>query len=181
MPIIALLGLVFAALATASTNLTGDIPAVGNGIIQFFKVSWRKSIVIATVIAFFVGPWWAFKESLDVAIYLTEFTSAYGCWLGPIASVMVADYWIGKKRNISVKELYNPKGIYHGFSMIGLSSMAIGILGEYVIGFMTNSLKWYIIPFPGVELSWYYGFVISFLVYFVWMQFGHKIRDDASH
>ena len=46
--------------------------------------------------------------------------------------------------------------------------MAAGILGEYIIGYMTNSLRWYIIPFPGVELSWYYGFIIAFLVYLVW-------------
>jgi NCS1 family nucleobase:cation symporter-1 len=160
--VVALFGLIFAALATASTNLTGDIPAVGNGISNFFGISWRKSIIISTVIAFFVGPWWALSESLDMANYLTEFTTAYGSWLGPIAAVMIADYWVVKRRRMDVEELYRPLGAYESTSVKALISLFIGISVEYIIGMATGTLRWYLIPFPGTDLSWYYGFITAF-------------------
>lgn len=160
---VALFGLVFAALATASTNLTGDIPAVGNGLSSFFGITWRKSVAISTIIAFFVGPWWAFSQSMDVANYLVDFTMAYGSWLGPICGVMIADYWVVKKKNIEVIAPYDTgnKNIF----VTGVVSMLLGIIVEYAIGIATGTLKWYLIPFPGTELSWYYGFASAFVLY----------------
>jgi NCS1 family nucleobase:cation symporter-1 len=181
-PAIGLMGLVFAALATASTNLTGDVPAVANGLVRFARISWKKGVLIATIIAFFVGPWWAVTKSLDMANYLTNFTYYYSMWLGPIAGVMVADYWVYKKRKIQIDQLYNPRGIYYyskGVLLPSLCSMFIGILGEYLIGLATDSLQWYfgIIPFPGIELAWYYGFGIAFIMYLIW---SYAIANKSS-
>jgi len=162
---VAFFGLTFAALATASTNLTGDIPAVGNGLSSFFGLSWKKSVIISTVIAFFVGPWWALSQSIDVANYLVDFTTAYGSWLGPICGVMIADYWIVRRKIIDIRSPYDPSGAYSGVLTSGIASMLSGIAVEYIIGIATGTLRWYLIPFPGTELSWYYGFVAALLAH----------------
>jgi NCS1 family nucleobase:cation symporter-1 len=38
--------------------------------------------------------------------------SGYACFLGPIAGILVSDYWIVKKRRYDVPALYDPRGIY---------------------------------------------------------------------
>lgn len=168
-------GLLFATLATGSTNVTGDVPAAANGIIRLVKTSWGKAVTAATFIAWLViGPYsivyWA--KSLDVAYYLLDFNWYYSMWLGPIAGVMVVDYWVFRRGRIVLPELYNPEGIYKysgGFSLVGLASFAAGILGEYVISALQGTLAWYFgfIPVPKIELAWYYGFIIAALTHLI--------------
>jgi len=170
-PALGVFGLIFATLATGSTNVTGDVPAATNGIIRIIKVSWTKALTIATFLAWLViGPyaiayWW---KSMDVAGYLLNFNWYYSMWLGPIAGVMVVDFWVLRKRRFILEELYKPKGIYWysgGVNWISLGAFIIGILGEYVISAAQGTLSWYgPIPVPGVELAWYYGFFIAAIV-----------------
>ncbi|GEM_PF-285637 len=167
-PLLGILGLVFATLATGSTNVTGDIPAATNGIIRIAKISWTKALTIATFLAWLViGPYAIFcwKKAMDVANYLLDFNWYYSMWLGPIAGVMVVDYWILRKGRIILDELYNPNGIYsysNGINWVGLGSFIAGILGEYVISAIQGKISWYaFVPVPGIELAWYYGFIIS--------------------
>ena len=93
-------------------------------------------------------------------------------WLGPIAGVMVVDFWVLRRRRIIIKELYNPNGIYKytgGFNIVGLVSFFAGIIGEYIISAIQGNLQVYfdIIPVPGIELAWYYGFFISAIVHLI--------------
>ncbi len=170
-PLLGVFGLIFATLATGSTNVTGDVIAATNGIIRVAKTSWTKSLTIATFFAWLViGPYAIFywKKALDVANYLLLFNWYYSMWLGPIAGVMVVDFWVLRRKKIIISELYNPNGIYkysNGINLIGLGAFIAGVVGEYIISAIHGNIKWYnFIPVPGVELAWYYGFVISAIV-----------------
>lgn len=181
-PLLGIFGLLFATLATGSTNVTGDVPAAANGIIRIIKVSWGKAVTIATIIAWLViGPYsiiyWA--KALDVANYLLLFNWYYSMWLGPIAGVMIVDFWVLRRGRIILEELYNPNGIYKysgGFNWVGLVSFFAGIIGEYVISAMQGNLSWYFnfIPVPGIELAWYYGFFIAAIAHLI---LGFAARD----
>ncbi len=168
-PALGFFGLLFATLATGSTNVTGDVPAAANGVIRLVYVSWEKAVSIATFLAWLViGPYsivyWS--KALDVANYLLLFNWYYSMWLGPIAGVMVIDYWVLRRHRIVLEELYNPRGIYAysgGFNVYSLAAFFLGIIGEYVISAIQGNLQVYFgfIPVPGIELAWYYGFFIS--------------------
>lgn len=172
-PILGLIGLVFAFLATASTNVTGDVPAATNAIIRIARIRWERAIIIATIFAWLViGPYsivfW--KVSLDVANYLLLYNWYYSMWLGPIAGVMVVDYWVLRRKLLKAEELYNHGGIYRyykGVSVAGLAAFAISILIEYILSAAQGSVRIYFgfIPVPGIELAWYYGFISAALIY----------------
>jgi NCS1 family nucleobase:cation symporter-1 len=173
---IAFFGLIFAFMATASTNLTGDVPAATNAIIRITRLGWVKSLTIATILAWLlIGPYsmvnW--KQSLDVANYLTNFNWYYSMWLGPIAGVMVVDFWLVRKKEYILDELYNigPQGKYWysgGINWIGVGSFLAGIIGEYLISGARGTIQFYYgIPVPGEELAWYYGFFISLFLYWL--------------
>jgi len=172
-PVLGLLGLVFAFLATASTNVTGDVPAATNAIIRVARIGWERAVVAATVLAWLViGPYsiiyW--KASLDVANYLLLYNWYYSMWLGPIAGVMVVDYWILRRRHLIAEELYNHRGIYsyyRGVNIAGIAAFIMSILIEYIISAAQGSIRVYfgVIPVPGVELAWYYGFISASILY----------------
>lgn len=174
-PALGLFGLVFAFLATSSTNVTGDVPAATNAIIRIAKIRWERSVILATLLAWLlIGPYsivyW--KQSLDVANYLVLFNWYYSMWLGPIASIMVIDYWILRRKILRVEELYNHDGIYRyyrGINIYGITSFLLGIIFEYLLSTYQGNLRFYfnIIPVPGIELAWYYGFIAAGISYLV--------------
>ncbi|MEM1610891.1 MAG: cytosine permease [Sulfolobales archaeon] len=177
-PILGLFGLVFAFLATASTNVTGDVPAATNAIIRIARIRWENAVIIATILAWLViGPYsivfW--RVSLDVANYLLLYNWYYSMWLGPIAGVMVIDYWVLRRRLLKPEELYNHSGIYsyyRGVNIAGISSFIISILIEYLLSALQGSIRIYFgfIPVPGIELAWYYGFISAALIYLLLAQ-----------
>lgn len=179
---IAFFGLLFATLATGSTNITGDVPAATNAIIRIARIKWEKALTVATFLAWLViGPYsivnW--KQSLDVAYTLLNFNWYYSMWLGPIAGVMVIDFWVLRKRHYELKELYefSPKSKYWysgGVNWVGVLSLVLGIVVEYAISWAQGTLQYYYgIPVPGIELTWYYGFFLSAALYLV-LSYGLK-------
>jgi NCS1 family nucleobase:cation symporter-1 len=165
-------GLGFAFLATSTTNLTGDIPATTNAAIKIFGVSWNKALVIATVIAFLIAPWWYVQNSIGMAYQLVNFTWYYGIFLGPIAAIMIVDYWLVRRRKIAVMELYKDRGIYYyqgGILWAGVVSFIIGVIGEYVVSYLQGGIYYaWGIPLPGMEATWLYGIAIAGIVYYIW-------------
>jgi NCS1 family nucleobase:cation symporter-1 len=172
------LGLLFAFLATSTTNLTGDIPATTNAVIRIFRFSWNKALIIATIIAFFIGPWWYVQNSIGMAYQLLNFNWYYSMFLGPIAGVMVVDYWVVRRKKVNIEELYKDRGAYYyqgGVLWAGVGSFIIGVLGEYVASLFQGGLYYaFGIPLPGLELAWYYGFIISGIVYYIWAMANKK-------
>ncbi|MGC8937073.1 MAG: cytosine permease [Candidatus Methanomethylicaceae archaeon] len=171
------LGLFFSFLATGTTALTGYLPGLMNAFIRIFKFSWNRVLVIVTVISFFIAPWYI-KDSLGIAYQLLNITWYYSMFLGPVVGVMIFDYWIVRKRRIVVEELYNDhnSSMYqNGVFWAGIGSFAIGIIGQYISAVIQGKFYYaFSIPLPGLELVWYYGFVISGLTYYIWMKFYRK-------
>jgi NCS1 family nucleobase:cation symporter-1 len=91
--------------------------------------------------------------------------------MGPLAGVMVCDYYIVKKRKLDVNELYKDHGIYHyshGFNWRAFLAFFIG-LGPLLPGFaksINTSLDvggaWKVYTF-----AWLFGFFTSMLSYYV--------------
>ena len=83
--------------------------------------------------------------------------------LGSIAGVMIANYWILHKTEISLGDLFLPKGRYwysSGYSISALLSMSIGFLVP-VIGFFVSSLSFL------YDYGWYLSLFISMVLYLV--------------
>jgi NCS1 family nucleobase:cation symporter-1 len=53
-------------------------------------------------------PWKIIQNSAG----LLGFLSGYSCFMGPLAAVIVVDYYIIKQRKLNVYELYKANGIY---------------------------------------------------------------------
>jgi len=168
-PYLGILGLLFAFIATTTTNLTGYLPGLINSFGRIFKLNWNKAIIIITIAAFFIAPWYV-KNSIEVAYQLLNITWYYSMFLGPIVGIMITDYWILRKRKLNVKELYKEesKKYSNGINWKGIIAFIMGIGIEYILALLQGKLFYvYFIPLPGFELVWYYGLITSSISYYL--------------
>jgi NCS1 family nucleobase:cation symporter-1 len=160
-----ILGELFAFLAPFSTDVTANIPPIIDILTASFKLSIRKAALIAGIIGFVIAPWWAVDKGQDYVNYVTSFSANYGVILGPIAGIMLADYYIIRKMKYTERELYSNTGIkwLEGINWAGITSLILAIATSYMYSWLRGELQtvgFLVFPSP---LSWYIG-VLSGLV-----------------
>jgi NCS1 family nucleobase:cation symporter-1 len=164
------LGQVFASIAPFSTDITANIPALVNILTTCFKMKWRNAVVVAGFIGFLLAPWWAVEKGPDIINYVSAFTSNYGLVLGPIAGIMIADYYLVRK-NYDLRKLYanGPEGYWYegGYNKAAILTYVLSIIIIYAVSYVIGDITIVgVIPFP-TSLSWYVGVVVATLLYFV--------------
>ncbi|KAH9890200.1 permease for cytosine/purines, uracil, thiamine, allantoin-domain-containing protein [Xylariomycetidae sp. FL2044] len=68
----------------------------------------RAQYVCAIIGAWAMAPW----EILASAESLLTFMDGYSIWLGPIAGILITDYWFVNRQRASIPDMYRPDGIY---------------------------------------------------------------------
>jgi len=173
-----ILGELFAFLAPFSTDITANIPALLNILTSTFKIRIKWAAIISGIIGFFVAPWWAVKSGPGIVNYVTAFSANYGVILGPIAGIMLADYYIVRKRHYDLQKLYTygPEGYWYrgGYSLSGILSYVIAVIICYAYSAAkhalvhTGPLVW------PINLSWYIGIVAAFILYLIFVKAFHE-------
>ncbi|KAK8133147.1 permease [Apiospora kogelbergensis] len=98
-------------IAQVGTNITANSISAANDLTVLFPrwINIKRGCVIAAIIAGWVlVPW----KILTSAATFLAFMGGYAIFLGPMAGIMVADYWFVKKQHIDIPALYNPHGRY---------------------------------------------------------------------
>ncbi|KAJ6103573.1 hypothetical protein N7486_003795 [Penicillium sp. IBT 16267x] len=100
------LGAGIQAFATFVTNLTSNSIPVGCDLAGLFPRYFTivRGQIVCFLLAWACVPW---KLTYSAASFLT-FLGSYLCFICPIVSVMIVDYWISRRGNIHVPSLYNP-------------------------------------------------------------------------
>ncbi|HEV2234265.1 MAG TPA: cytosine permease, partial [Terriglobia bacterium] len=89
----------------------------------------------------------------------------YSGLLGPIAGVLIADYFVVRKKILVVDDLYRRGGIYEftgGFNWRALGALAGGI-AVALVGLIVPPLRLL------YDYAWFVGFGVSFLVHLILM------------
>jgi nucleobase:cation symporter-1, NCS1 family len=165
-PILGSLMLLFVILAQISTNLTINILPPTNVFQDSLGISWGQGVILTGVLSVGTFPWLLFTSDL-----FYTFISFYAAFLGPIIGILLADYWIVRKRDTDVPELYEKSGdskfwFVRGFSVTGLVSMLIGT----------------IVSFPFLDIGWMIGLPVGFVSYLVLTRFtvNKRVTDYIS-
>lgn len=164
-----LLGLFFSFLAPWTTDLTANSPPLIDLIMVEGKLSWKTSTILAGIVAFFIAPWWAVESGPDFVNYITAWASNYGILLGPLAGIMIANFWVTRKGYYDIQRLYTygPEGPWYanGWSKAAFTSLVLTWVLCYIIAYPTGQIAYLAgIPFPGGVMT-YPAVVISFALY----------------
>src|SRR6185312_3090886 len=82
-------------------------------------------------------PW---KLVADPSGYIFTWLVGYSSLLGPVGGILIADYYLINRQQLSVPDLYDPQGVYRfngGFNRPAVLSLVLGILPS-VPGFLAT-------------------------------------------
>jgi NCS1 family nucleobase:cation symporter-1 len=171
----AIIGLLFAFLAPWSTDMTANSIPLFNILMSTFKMRWKPAVIVGTIIAFFAVPWWHVSSGQQYVDYIQGWAGNYGILLGPIAGLMIANYWLVQKKKIDMGALYTKgSGVYwyrNGWSIAAYASLILTWVICYVIAALIGQMAYATIgtvkiPFPG-GVIWYFSVVVA--IFLEWL------------
>ncbi|MBI5154093.1 NCS1 family nucleobase:cation symporter-1 [Candidatus Poribacteria bacterium] len=172
--VLAMIGLT---VATLSTNIAANVVSPANDLANLAPrlISFRSGGIITAIIGILMFPWKLYE---DPRAYIFTWLLGYSALLGPIAGIMIADYFIRRKQILFVEDLYLERGRYTysgGFNLTALIVLFVCVAPN-VPGFLN-----YIMandPFPEFftntyNFAWFVGFVLALVLYPIAMNLTH--------
>ena len=150
-PFAMVLLLTFVLLAQITTNLTINILPPALIFMNTFKIRWESGVLVTGILGTISMPWLIMSN--QEAFF--GFILYYSALFGPVLGVMLADYFVIRRRTLSVDALYvegptSPYWSSNGFNIAGLVAIAVpGII----------TMIWFL------PMSWLLGVPTSFVLY----------------
>ena len=151
-------------LATLNVNVAANVVSPANDFSNLYprKISFKTGGLITCVVGILMQPW---KLLASYGSYIVGWLVGYSSFLGPIAGVMIADYYVLRKRRIVTDDLFKRGGSYEfsgGFNWRAIGALAAGI-AVALVGLEVPALH-------GLyHYAWFVGFGVSFAIYLIWM------------
>lgn len=128
-PALTIVAMAALAIATLSTNLAANVVSPANDISNLApsKIDFKRGALIASAVGFVIMPW---KLWQDAAAYISTWLLGYGAMLGAVGGIMIADYYLIRRRELNVDDLYRRGGEYEyrgGWNPVALVALAVGI------------------------------------------------------
>jgi NCS1 family nucleobase:cation symporter-1 len=159
-PLIALVALIAILIATLNTNVAANVVSPSNDFSNLNPrlISFRTGGIITGIVGVAMMPW---KLLGSYGSYIYGWLIGYSGLLGPIAGIMIADYFVVRKRQLQVNDLYCRGGEYeyrNGVNSWALVSLALGA-AVALLGLVIPPLRWL------YDYAWFVGFAVSALAY----------------
>jgi len=161
-PVVVIVAQIFMLIATLSTNIAANVIAPANAFSNLFpkKINFKIGGLITGIIGIIIAPWWLLNEISGFLIFVSGL-------LGPVLGILITDYFLIRKKRIELAELYKENGVYSykntGFNNAAIIALFLGVFLA-LIGYWIPSLNFL------YSLSWFTGFIISSIIYFLLMK-----------
>jgi NCS1 family nucleobase:cation symporter-1 len=172
-PLMIILSMAGLTVATLTTNIAANIVAPANGFSNLApsRISFQAGAMITAVIGIVMLPWRLYN---DAAAYIFTWLIGYGALLGPVAGIMIADYFVVRRGVLQLDDLYRRGGAYEyarGVNWVAVAAFVLGVL---------PNLPGFIAALSGIPTTplfttlynwaWFVGFVVAVVVYVVGMK-----------
>ncbi|GAA4362862.1 NCS1 family nucleobase:cation symporter-1 [Hymenobacter saemangeumensis] len=166
------------ALSTLATNIAANIVSPANDFANLApsRISFKTGGYITGVIGLLIFPW---KLIADPSGYIFTWLVGYSALLGPIGGIMIADYYLLRKQQLVVDELYRYQGRYSygkGINSAAMLALVLGVLPNIpgflvAVGALDKGVVW---PWLVAVYSyaWFVGFLLSAIIYLGLMRRG---------
>jgi|GEM_PF-1963187 len=173
-----LLSLIVLLIDTISVNLAANLvgPAFDFSALSPKRISYRMGGFITAGIGLVMMPWKVLESTHG---YIFTWLIGYSALLGPIAGILLADYWFLRRTRLNVPQLYENNGEYsysNGWNRAALIAFILGALPN-LPGFLhaafpaTFSAE--VIPAFFIQLytyAWFAGAALGFVLYLLLMK-----------
>ncbi|CAN5181498.1 NCS1 family nucleobase:cation symporter-1 [soil metagenome] len=182
-PLMVVVSMVGLAVATLTTNIAANVVSPANAFSNLApsQVDFRRGAIITALIGLVMFPWRLYN---DAAAYIFTWLIGYGALLGPVAGVLIADYFIVRRRRIDVDSLFVRGGDYEysgGVNWIAILAVVLGVLPN-LPGFLGALGVFAAPPWATIvyEWAWFVGFAIAAIVHLIGMRTLHPVAWETA-
>jgi len=164
-PVVAFIALVAILVATLNVNIGANVVSPSNDFSNLYPrlISFRTGGLITGFLGLAMCPW---KLLATPDAYIFGWLVGYSGLLGPVAGIMVADYFLIRGTELDVNSLYHREGSYYyakGINPRAIVALALGV-GIALIGLFVPPLHFL------YDYAWFVGFFTAGGVYVALMK-----------
>ncbi len=174
-PVAVVISLLAIILATLNVNIGANVVSPANDFSNLWprKISFKTGGVITCFMGIAMMPW---KLLANHRTFIFGWLGGYAAVLGPIAGIMICDYFLVRRRILLVDDLYLRDAAYEysgGFNWKAIAALLAGS-AVALVGLVVPPLRFL------YDYSWFVGFAVAFIVYYAGMMTG-RATLAASH
>jgi cytosine/uracil/thiamine/allantoin permease len=157
-PVVVIISQLAMLVATLSTNIAANVIAPANAFANLMpgRLSFRAGGVVAGLVGVVICPWWLLSEISGILTFVSGL-------LGPVLGILLADYYLVRRKHLNLADLYRPTGEYsysgRGYNPAAMLALALGVLTA-LVGYWVPTLDFL------YKLSWFTGFAVAFGSYY---------------
>lgn len=180
-PLVAFLALIALLVATLNVNIGANVVSPSNDFSNVAPrlISFRTGGLITGFLGLAMMPW---KLMSSFSNYIFGWLVGYSALLGPVAGIMVADYFFIRGTQLDVQSLYRRGGPYEYSRGINPRAIAALVAGVFIalIGLFVPPVRWL------YDYAWFVGFGMAAAVYVALMRgvrvetVGSLFKDQSS-
>jgi len=164
-PFVAFLALIAILIATLNVNIGANVVSPSNDFSNLYPrlISFRTGGLITGFLGIAMCPW---KLLATPDAYIFGWLVGYSGLLGPVAGIMVSDYFLIRGTELDVNSLYHSEGAYHyakGINPRAIFSLVLGVTVA-LVGVFVQPLHFL------YDYAWFVGFFLAGGVYVVLMR-----------
>ena len=159
-------------LAQLTTNMAANVVSPANDFSSLAprRISYVTGGLITAAIGILMMPW---KLYADASAYIFTWLLGYSSLMGAIGGVLIADYWLLRRRQLSLQDLFAPDGRYaytNGVNRRAMWALVLAIL-PVVPGFVrAATTPGGTVPDPTFldtlyTYAWFVTFILSAALY----------------
>lgn len=160
-------------LAILTTNIPANVVAPANALVSLSPSTFNfKSGALLTALLGIAFQPWRIYSSPNSFVY--TWLVGYSAIMGPLAGVLLSDYYVLRRTILDVDELYSasPDGAYyyrHGYNVAAMVTVVVSLLPIvpgflHKLGVLESTPAAFIFIY---NVGWFYGFFSSGLTYLV--------------
>jgi nucleobase:cation symporter-1, NCS1 family len=163
--------------AQLTTNMAANVVSPSNDFSNLNPrlISYVTGGLITAVIGILMMPW---KLMASMGAYIFTWLIGYSGLMGAIAGILICDYWVMRKQQLSLEGLFDPRGPYSygsGYNWRAIVALVVAV-APVVPGFVRAAST------PGGQVSdpnlfdhlytyaWFVTFALGFGIYYVSMK-----------
>ena len=179
-----LIALIILLIDTVSVNLAANLvgPAYDFSALSPKLISYKTGGYITAFIAIAMMPW---KILATTQGYIFIWLVGYSALLGPIAGILIADYYFIRRTQLDVDQLYLENGTYsyvNGWNIAAIVAFVLGVAPN-VPGFLNATFP---NTFPDVFVffktiytyAWFVGLALASIIYLGLMKFNSRLQRN---
>ncbi|HEY8210580.1 MAG TPA: NCS1 family nucleobase:cation symporter-1 [Myxococcaceae bacterium] len=175
--LVAVIALFGVGVATVSVNIAANVVSPANDFANLAPrlISFKTGGLITGLVGIVMMPW---KLLASAGAYIFSWLIGYSALLGPIAGIMIVDYWVLRKRELDVPDLYRTGGRYAGVNWLAVGALVIGVAPN-IPGFLKAAGAFSGEPTFWDDLyvyAWFTGFILAGGLYWA----GMKLRPPQA-